>query len=125
MNARYRLTALSLLTAVACSANGDPLLGPLHGNTLQLADHTVSIYYTVTGDRYEVVTTVGANPQHDYLMRFVAELADREQHSITLGGYGANTANATLTISRAGSQILADVHTPVPGQTELSHAGAQ
>ena len=81
-----------------------------------------SIYYTEEGDHYEVVTTLGANAHHDYLSRFTAQLSDGEDYYITLGGYGSNRTQATLTISRSGTQVSADVHTDsdMPNSPQLS-----
>ena len=110
MMTRYQITAVSVLIALTASAGGETLYGPAQGNTLELADHMVSIYYIEEGDQYEVVTTLGANAHHDYLSRFTAQLSDGEDYHITLGGYGANRTQATLTIRRSGTQVSAEVH---------------
>ena len=43
MMTRNQIAAVSVLIALAGSASGETLYGPLQGNTLQLADHMVSI----------------------------------------------------------------------------------
>ena len=122
MMTKQKIAAVSVLIALAGSARGETLYGPLQGNTLELADHMVSLYYTDEGDYYEVVTTLGANANHDYLSRFTAQLSDGEDYHITLGGYGSNRTLVTLTISRSGAQVRADIHTDsdTPNSPQLS-----
>lgn len=124
MNNTQRFAAILLSSALTYGvANAETLYGPMQGNTLQFADHAVSIYYTEKGNDFEVVTTVGANSSHSYLFRIVTDLADNKQHSIAIGGYGDNNTNATLTLSRVGNEIQADIEAeaqPVPGEQKLT-----
>ena len=116
-----QLAALLLSSTLTFGASAEALHGPLQGNTLQLSGHAVSIYYTEKGDDFEVVTTVGANANHDYVFRFTTELSDNEQHSVTIGGYSDNEANTTLTLSRVGNEITADIQPKaVPAQQKLT-----
>ena len=58
------LSALSLMlgTVMPLVAHaGD--LRPLEAGTVVLGTHTVSVYYTVSGDTYEVVTTIAPGPE--------------------------------------------------------------
>ena len=102
-----------ILMLMPLSAGAETLIGPLHGNTLKFAERSVSIYYTVSNDVYEVVSTVGpktdGSEADDSLLRFVARLHDNEQHCIVLGGYGANQHHASLILKRTGDAITATV----------------
>lgn len=99
-----------LSSALAYSVNAETLYGPLQGNTLSFADHAVNIYYTEKGEDFEVVTTVGANSNHNYLYRVITDISDNEQHRIVIGGAGDNKTHVTLTLSRVGSEVTADIH---------------
>jgi hypothetical protein len=49
-------------------------LKPLQAGTFALGSHTVSIYYTVTDDTYEVVTTIVPTGTSGAPVRFVGFL---------------------------------------------------
>ena len=100
----WKKPMLLALFALSLNASAETLTGPLHGNTLALADRQASIYYTVHNNRFEVVTTIG-DGEGD-LLRFVAGIGEGEQQQIVLGGYGEDKRHTSLILSRSGDAIM-------------------
>jgi hypothetical protein len=106
---RTILSAAALVagTVVAFAADASELK-PLQAGTFVLGTHTVSVYYTVSGDNYEVVTTIapdsgGAGAP----IRLVGFLPPGQKQIISVGSFETTIAPETLELVRQGDVLLA------------------
>lgn len=98
---------LGLGTAIPVVAHaGD--LRPLEAGTVVLGAHTVSVYYTVSGDTYEVVTTIAPGPEASGApIRFVGYLLPGQKAIVSTGQFGTTIAPETLELLHDGRLLLA------------------
>jgi len=108
---KYIALMLTFVAAPLATAQADNLAKG-HAKNFVLANSNATVYYTVKGEAYEVVTTLapdGFDGSHP--MRFVSHLSDGESHVVSIGGYGNNTTLTTMRVSRAGKDVSVDVDT--------------
>jgi hypothetical protein len=76
-----------------------------------LGTHTVSVYYTVSGDTYEVVTTIAPGPEASGApIRFVGYLLPGQKALVSTGQFGTTTSSEALELLHDGQFLSA---TPV------------
>ena len=84
----------------------------MQGGTFELGSQHVSVYYTVTGDAYEVVTTIA--PEYGTSgvpIRFVSLLDPGQIETVSVGSIGKNAAEATLELVHGGDKLLVGTKT--------------
>jgi hypothetical protein len=100
---------LSLLLGAAMpftAASAD--LASLEAGKFILGTHTASVYYTVDGASYEVVTTIA--PSYDAPgapARFAASLLPGQKQTVSVGAFGTGAAPAVLEVVRTGDTLSA------------------
>jgi hypothetical protein len=104
------LTSLVPLAGAAASE-----LNPMQGGTFVLGEQSASIYYTVDGDTFEVVTTIGPADGSGGPVRFVGFLRPGEKEIVSAGKYGTTAAPEELVLTHEG-----DVLTIVAPADELA-----
>ncbi len=110
---------LALLLGAAmpfAAAAGD--LKPLEAGTFILGTHTASVYYTVDGASYEVVTTIA--PTHDAPgepARFTASLLPDQKQTVAVGAFAMAAAPVVLEVVRTGDTLSADI---LPARQKLA-----
>jgi hypothetical protein len=107
MKASLSAVALALATVMPFAAAGGELK-PLEAGTIPLGAHTVSVYYTVSGDTFEVVTTIA--PGADAAgapMRFVGFLPPGQKQVVSIGSFGTTSAPETLELVHQGGALSA------------------
>jgi hypothetical protein len=103
------LSAMSLVLAIAMPLGaGASELKPLQAGTFVLGAQSVSIYYTVSGDTYEVVATIapdagGAGAP----VRFVGFLQPGQKALVSAGHFSTTAAPATLELVHQGDRLSA------------------
>jgi hypothetical protein len=99
--------SLALATVMPCGADASELM-PLQAGTFVLGSQTVSVYYTVSGDSYEVVTTIAPmDGAAGVPIRFVGFLQPGEMALISAGQFGTTTAPDTLELVHKGGGLSA------------------
>lgn len=94
----------SLLPFVADASE----LKPLQAGTFELGTHTVSIHYTVSGDVFEVVTTIAPEPgTAGAPIRFIGLLPPGQKQVISVGSFGTTLAPETLELLHQGAVLSA------------------
>ena len=98
------LALASLLPLVADASE----LKPLQAGTFVLGAHTVSIHYTVSGDVFEVVTTIAPDPETAGApIRCVGSLPPGQKQLISVGSFGTTLAPETLELLHRGTALSA------------------
>ncbi len=80
-----------VLASLSPFAGAASELKPMQGGTFVLGDQSASIYYTVSGDSFEVVTTIGPADGSGGPVRFVGFLQPGEKQIVSAGTYGTTT----------------------------------
>ncbi len=70
-----------------------------------LGDQSASIYYTVSGDTFEVVTTIGPADGSGAPIRFVGFLQPGQKQILSAGTYGTTTPPRELVLTREGDVL--------------------
>ena len=101
------LSASSLVLALTMPSMGSASeLKPLEAGTFMLGTHTVSIYYTVSDEAYEVVTTIAPAPDTSGApIRFVGFLRPGQVETLSVGSFGTATAPAALELVHDGDML--------------------
>lgn len=103
--------ALSLALATMSFGAGAAELTPLQAGTFVLGSQRVSVYYTASGDTYEVVTTIAPDAAAAGApIRFVGFLEPGQKALISAGHFGTAAAPDTLELVHEGDLLSA---TPV------------
>jgi hypothetical protein len=97
---------LALATAVPFAAEASELK-PLQAGTFVLGAQSVSIYYTVSGDTYEVVTTIAPDAGSGAPIRFVGFLQPGQKALISAGQFGTTAAPESLELVHQGDRLSA------------------
>ena len=83
-------------------------LRPLQAGTVVLGTHTVSVYYTVSGDAYEVVTTIAPGAEAAGApIRLVGYLLPGQKAIVSTGQSGTTIDPETLELLHDGEMLLA------------------
>jgi|SRR5919106_841923 hypothetical protein len=101
--------SLALATIMPFAADASELK-PLQAGTFVLGAQSVSIYYTVSGDTYEVVTTIAPAETSGAPIRFVGFLQPGQKALISAGQFDTTAAAETLELVHNGNLLSA---TPV------------
>jgi hypothetical protein len=80
-------------------------LKPMQGGTFMLGDQSASIYYTVSGDTFEVVTTMGPADGSGGPVRFIGFLRPGEHQIVSAGQYGTTAPPQQLMLSHDGDVL--------------------
>ena len=126
MNMILSAAALVVGTVVAFVADASELK-PLQAGTFVLGSHTVSVYYTVSGDTYEVVATIAPDSGTTGApVRFVGFLPPGQRQVISVGAGGTTIAPETLELVHQGNRLVATrVEMTVTGYALAVPAGAR
>ncbi|HEX5078527.1 MAG TPA: hypothetical protein VFV80_05200 [Geminicoccaceae bacterium] len=82
-------------------------LKPLEAGTFLLGSQSVSVYYTVEGDVFQVVTTIAPDGTSGAPMRFVGFLQPGEKALVSSGEFGTRASPATLVLVHQGDRLSA------------------
>jgi hypothetical protein len=83
-------------------------LRPLEAGIVALGTYTASVYYTVSCDTYEVVTTIAPCPEASGMpIRFVGYLLPGQKAIVSTGEFGTTSAPETLELLHDGRLLLA------------------
>jgi hypothetical protein len=100
-----------MLTSLAPFAGAASELKPMQGGTFVLGEQSASIYYTVSGDTFEVVTTIGPADGSGGPVRLIGFLQPGEKQIVSAGTYGTTTPPRQLVLTHEGD-VLTVVETP-------------
>ena len=109
------LSAASLVLATVMPFGADASeLKPLQADTFVLGTHTVSIYYTVADDAYQVVSTIvpGADVQGAPI-RFVGFLQPGQKALVSAGQFGTTAEPHALELAHQGNALSANLRMDV------------
>jgi hypothetical protein len=95
------VTLASLVPFVAAASE----LKPMQGGTFELGDQSASIYYTISGDTFEVVTTIGPSDGSGAPVRLVGFLEPGQKQIVSAGTYGTTAPPRELVLSREGDVL--------------------
>jgi hypothetical protein len=103
------LSAMSLALAIAIPFGAAASeLKPLEAGTFVLGSQSVSIYYMVSGDTYEVVTTIAPDGGASGApIRFVGFLQPGQKALVSAGQFDTATAPDTLELVHQGTLLSA------------------
>ena len=105
MKPNFLAISLALATVVPFVATAGEL-EPLQAGTFALGAHTVSVYYTVSGDTFEVVTTIAPGPDADGPpIRFVGFLPPGQTQLVSVGAFETTGAPDTLELRHQGDAL--------------------
>jgi hypothetical protein len=107
-----KLALVMALAAAPLTAAKSDTLTVGQAKTTALADWFANIHYTALEESCEIVITIA--PGADAAgrpMRVVSRLADGQSQTISIGGHGADTRLATLTVRRMADQVSFGVDT--------------
>jgi hypothetical protein len=100
------LSAVSLVLATVMPSVADASeLKPLQAGTFVLGTHTVSIYYTVADNAYEVVTTIA--DASGAPIRFVGFLQPGQKALVSAGQFETTAEPDTLELVHQGNTLSA------------------
>ena len=80
-------------------------LKPMQGGTFVLGSQSASIYYTVSGDTFEVVTTIGPADGSGGPIRLIGFLQPGQKQIVSAGAYGTTTSPHQLVLTREGDVL--------------------
>lgn len=99
--------SLALATVMPFAADASELR-PLQAGTFMLGSQSVSIYYTVSGDTYQVVATIAQGAAASGApVRFVGFLQPGQKALVSAGEFDATTAPQTLELVHEGDLLSA------------------
>jgi hypothetical protein len=99
--------SLALATVLPFAAEAAELK-PLQAGTFVLGSHAVSVYYTASGDTFEVVTTIAPDAKASGApLRFVGFLEPGQKALISAGAFGTTAAPDTLELVHQGNLLSA------------------
>jgi hypothetical protein len=101
------LSAISLALATMSFAADASELKPLQAGTFVLGAQSVSIFYTVSGDTYEVVATLAPSASAGAPIRFVGFLQPGQSALISAGEFGTAAQPETLELVHQGDRLSA------------------
>jgi hypothetical protein len=95
--------ALALSTSFAAKASE---LKPLESGTFVLGSQSVSMYYTVSGDTYQVVATIAPDAGAPGApIRFVGFLQPGQKALVSAGEFGTTTGPEALEVVHQGNLL--------------------
>jgi hypothetical protein len=82
-------------------------LKPMQAGTFVLRDQTASVYYTQSGDTFEVVTTIGPTDGSGAPVRLTGFLLPGQKQMVSIGAYGRATPPQELELVHSGKVLVA------------------
>jgi hypothetical protein len=107
-----RFSAVALvLGSVMPFAAGASELKPMQAGTFVLGDQTASVFYTQSGDVFEVVTTIGPTDGSGAPVRLTGFLLPGQKQMVSVGGvrHDDRAAGAGAGAHREGARCPADL----------------
>jgi hypothetical protein len=96
-----------VLGSVTPFVAGAAELKPMQAGTFVLGDQTASVYYTQSGDVFEVVTTIGPTSGSGAPVRMTGFLLPGQKQMVSVGAYGATTPPQELELVHSGTVLVA------------------
>jgi hypothetical protein len=112
MKAILSASALTLASLITFGA-GATELKPLQAGSYVLGSQSVSVFYTVDGDTYEVVATLAPVAGTGAPIRFVGFLRPGQSALISAGAFGTAAEPDTLELVHKGDRLSATAVTKV------------
>jgi hypothetical protein len=94
-----------MLASLVPFAGAASELKPMQGGTFVLGDQSASIYYTVSGDTFEVVTTIGPSDGSGGPIRVVGFLQPGQKQIVSAGRYGTTAPPRELVLTHQGDVL--------------------
>jgi hypothetical protein len=94
-----------MLASLVPFAGAASELKPMQGGTFVLGDQSASIYYTVSGDAFEVVTTIGPSDGSGGPIRLVGFLLPGQKQIVSAGTYGTTAPAQELVLTHDGDLL--------------------
>lgn len=108
------LAGLALTPATAEEPADAQALAPLQAGIFAVENHIASVHYTVSGDDFDVVTTIAPDAEHGGVpMQFVAPLAPGEKQTVSIGAFDTTASPRLLELVHDGDRLVA---TLMPGK---------
>ena len=104
MTRNFAVVAVTLASLVPFAAAASELK-PMQGGTFVLGEQSASIYYTISGDTFEVVTTIGPSDGSGGPIRLVGFLQPGQKQIVSAGTYGSTAARRELVLTRDGDVL--------------------
>jgi hypothetical protein len=104
MTRNFAVVAVVLASLVPFAGAASELK-PMQGGTFVLGEQSASIYYTVSGDTFEVVTTIGPADGSGGPVRFVGFLQPGQKQIVSAGTYGTTTPPRELVLTHEGDTL--------------------
>jgi hypothetical protein len=106
------ITSLLALCPLIVKAVELEMSTPNAAVSLPLEGRKGSTFYTVDGDRFNVVVafTVGSG-ENEQLIRQVVQLIDGQTYRVSIGGFGADTKATTIRLKRKDKVVRAKIIT--------------
>jgi hypothetical protein len=105
MARNFAVVAIMLTSLVPFAGAAASELKPMQGGTFELGAQSASIYYTVSGDTFKVVTTLGPADGSGGPVRFVGYLQPREKQIVSAGTYGTSAPPRELVLTHEGDVL--------------------
>ena len=103
-----RFSAVAIvLGSVMPFVAGASELKPMQAGTFVLGDQTASVFYTQSGDAFEVVTTIGPTDGSGAPVRLTGFLLPGQKQMVSVGAYGTRTAPQELELAHTGKVLVA------------------
>jgi hypothetical protein len=99
------VSAVLVVSLVPFAGAAASELAPMQGGTFVLGAQSASIYYTVDGDTFEVVTTMGPADGSGGPVRFTGFLRPGEKEIVSVGKYGTTAAPEELVLTHEGDVL--------------------
>jgi hypothetical protein len=112
MKAILSASSLALATVISFGATASELK-PLQAGTFVLGSQSVSVYYTASGDTYEVVATIAPSGATGAPIRFVGYLQPGQSALISAGAFETVARPDTLKLVHNGDRLSATKVTEV------------
>ncbi|MEJ2619183.1 MAG: hypothetical protein P8163_02730 [Candidatus Thiodiazotropha sp.] len=78
--------------------------------TLPIEGSKGSSFYTVDGDRFNVIVAFTVGPEdNEQLVRQVIQLMDGQTYRVSIGGFALDTKATTISLTRKDQAILAKI----------------
>jgi hypothetical protein len=102
-----RFSAVAIvLGSVMPFVAGASELKPMQAGTFVLGQQTASVYYTQSGDAFEVVTTIGPTDGSGAPVRVTGFLMPGQKQMVSVGTYGATTPPQELALVHSGKVLV-------------------
>jgi hypothetical protein len=104
MTRNFAVVAVMLASLVPFAGAASELKA-MQGGTFVLGDQSASVYFTVSGDTFEVVTTIGPADGSGGPIRFTGYLQPGQKQIVSAGAYGTTTPPRELVLTHEGDVL--------------------